>query len=257
MTLSVLNGFVRGVRLRDVPPELARIFVRVRSRARANEAWLLALAISVGIASGVAAHILNRTSVFLHETLFGLPPPGTLSGQVRISSWRLLLWLPFGGALLGAVTWWWRRKHPNAIVDAVEANALHGGRMSLRDSLFLSLQTLISNGFGASVGLEAAYAQLGSGGASALGVRLNLRRNDLRILVGAGAGAAIGAAFGAPLTGAFYAFELIIGSYTVASIAPVVGAALAGYAASWWMGGVPRMVRREGAVQRVLERAVA
>ena len=238
MTLSVLNGFVRGVRVRDVPHEIARTFLRMRSRARANEVWLLALAIGVGFAAGVVAHFLNRLSVFLHEALYGLPPPGSLSGQTRISPWRLLFWLPFGGALLGAVTWWWRRKHPNAIIDSVEANALHGGRMSLRDSLFLSLQTLISNGFGGSVGLEAAYAQLGSGAGSALGVRLNLRRNDLRILVGAGAGAAIAAAFGAPLTGAFYAFELIIGSYTVASIAPVVGAALAGYAASRWLGGV-------------------
>ena len=46
--------------------------------------------------------------------------------------------------------------------------------------------------------------------------------------MGAGAGAAIAAAFGAPLAGAFYAFEIVIGSYTVANIAPVVAAALAG-----------------------------
>ena len=99
--------------------------------------------------------------------------------------------------------------------------------MSVQDSLFIAVQTLVSNGFGASVGLEAAYAQLGGGLASRVGVWLSLRRADLRILVGAGAGAAIAAAFGAPLTGAFYAFEVIIGSYTVASMAPVAVAALA------------------------------
>ena len=48
----------------------------------------------------------------------------------------------------------------------------------------------------------------------------------MRILVGAGAGAAIGAAFGAPLTGAFYAFEIVIGAYTPAAIAPVAAACL-------------------------------
>jgi CIC family chloride channel protein len=58
-------------------------------------------------------------------------------------------------------------------------------------------------------------------------VWLNLRRADLRLLVGAGAGAAIAAAFGAPLTGAFYAFEIIIGAYTVSGVAPVAAAALA------------------------------
>ena len=37
------------------------------------------------------------------------------------------------------------------------------------------------------------------------------------------------AAFGAPLAGAFYAFELVIGTYAVASLAPVGAAALVGY----------------------------
>jgi CIC family chloride channel protein len=242
MSLPVLNGFTRGERMRGAAHDLGRFAVRARNRLRANDVWLLTLAIGVGLLSGLTAHVLNQMSQFLHSVLFGLPAHNTLSGEQHVDIWRLLLWLPAGGALLGGVTWWWRRRHPNSIVDAVEANALHGGRMSMRDSLFLGLQTLISNGFGASVGLEAAYAQIGSGAASGLGARLHLRRNDLRVLVGAGAGSAIAAAFGAPLTGAFYAFELIIGSYTVASIAPVVGAALAGYAVSWFLGGVPHIV---------------
>ena len=67
----------------------------------------------------------------------------------------------------------------------------------------------MSNGAGASIGLEAGYTQVGSGFSSRLGEILRLRRNDLRILVGCGAAGAIGAAFDAPLTGAFYAFELV------------------------------------------------
>ncbi len=111
----------------------------------------------------------------------------------------------------------------------MEANALRGGRMSFRDSLFVAAQTICSNGFGASVGLEAAYAQMGGALASVTGRFLNLRRSDLRTYVGAGAGAAIGVAFGAPLAGAFYAFEIVIGSYTVANVAAVIAAAIAGW----------------------------
>ena len=99
--------------------------------------------------------------------------------------------------------------------------------MSLRQSLLVAMQTMISNGCGASVGLEAGYAQIGAGVASYLGVRSRLRRQDLRVLVGCGAGGAIAAAFGAPLTGAFYAFELIIGAYSLANAIPVFAATLA------------------------------
>ena len=119
------------------------------------------------------------------------------------------------------------RWHPRRPVDAIEANALHGGRMSMRDSLIVAVQTMISNGAGASVGLEAAYAQMGGALGSKLGLGFRLRRNDMRILVGCGAAGAIAAAFNAPLAGAFYGFELVIGTYSLTNLAPVLLASAA------------------------------
>lgn len=58
---------------------------------------------------------------------------------------------------------------------------------------------------------------------------LDLRRNDLRIMVGSGAAAAIAAAFNAPSTGAFYACELIIGTCSVSSAAPILAASMSGF----------------------------
>jgi CIC family chloride channel protein len=119
-----------------------------------------------------------------------------------------------------------RKRRDRPIVDPIEANALYGGRISLTDSIIVAIQNLISNGFGASVGLEAGYTQLCAGIASKFGSKLNFRREDLRILVGCGASGAIAAAFNAPLTGSFYAFELIIGTYSTIALAPVVVAAI-------------------------------
>ena len=85
--------------------------------------------------------------------------------MTKIDPWRLLA-LPLGGAALVLASWLWARTRRAVPVDPVEANALRGGQMSLRDSLFVALQTIISNGFGASVGLEAAYAQMGGAIAS-------------------------------------------------------------------------------------------
>jgi CIC family chloride channel protein len=113
------------------------------------------------------------------------------------------------------------------IVDVIEANALYGGRLPVKGSIFVTLQTIISNGFGASVGLEAGYTQICAALASWAGQKLGARRADIRMLVGAGAAGAIGAAFSAPLAGAFYAFEVVLGSYTVATLAPVAISALA------------------------------
>jgi len=134
-----------------------------------------------------------------------------------------------GGILFGLASEVLRRWRPNPEIDPIEANALHGGRMSLLGSLIVAVQTVWSSGVGASVGLEAGYTQMSSGIASWIGKAFRLRRGDLRILVGCGAAAGIAGAFGAPLAGAFYGFELIIGSYSPISLAPVGIASLIGF----------------------------
>jgi CIC family chloride channel protein len=216
----------------------------LRRRFRTSEIWFLLLAIAIGIAAGLMASVIGRAARDLQELLFGFSDQNRLSALSMIAPWRLLA-LPLGGAVLGLLGLSLRRRR-RAPIDVVEANALHGGRIPLSDSLLVSTQTLISNGIGASVGLEAAYAQIGGGLASILGQWLHLRRSDLRTIVGAGAGGAIGAAFGAPLTGAFYAFEIVIGAYTPASIAPVAAAALAAVVTARTLGIVPYLIAAPG-----------
>lgn len=216
---------MRPARLKDVAELLSYSegVASVRRIFRTNEAALILLAVGIGTAAGVATLLLSGTAHGLQRLLYGLTDE-TLSAASVLSPWSLLA-LPIGGLILGIAT---RQatKRWKAPIDVVEANALHGGAIPLRDTLIVCGQTLLSNGAGASVGLEAAYGQAGGGIASVVGQWLRLRRADMRVLVGSGAGAAIGAAFSAPLTGAFYAFEIVIGAYTPSAIAPVAAACL-------------------------------
>jgi CIC family chloride channel protein len=202
--------------------------------------WFIALAIGVGAAAGLLTVVLGEGARLLQRLLFNLPDHIRLSAVPSLTPVQLAM-LPLGGVVLALFSLVVRSRK-RSLVDAVEANALHGGRMSVIDSLIIAIQTAISNGFGASVGLEAGYAQLGSAAGSAAGLALGARRGDLRILVGAGAGASIAAAFGAPLAGAFYAFEIVIGAYTPSAIAPVAAAALAGTLVAHVLGASPYAV---------------
>lgn len=208
-----------GERIHHVPQTL-------RALVRADELGLVVLAAGVGLVAGVAVTLMSIAAQFMHQVLFALPDGVRLSGAPLINPIRALVVPSIGGLLLGISGLLLARYRPRRVVDAIEANALYGGRMSLNDSLVLVFQTIWSNGVGASVGLEAGYAQIGSALGSRLGRIFRLRRSDLRLLVGCGAGAAIGAAFNAPLTGAFYAFELVIGTYTLATLAPVLVASI-------------------------------
>jgi len=201
-------------------------FLQKKAFARGSEIGLIVCAALAGIASGCAVSGMSWISKALHSLIFGITLEEGLSAA-SIENKLLLLMAPIGGGIvMGLVFLALRKRRSRPIVDPIEANALYGGRISLTDSVIVAIQNLASNGFGASVGLEAGYTQLSSGIASKLGTKLNFRREDLRILVGCGAAAAIAAAFNAPLTGSFYAFELIIGTYSTIALAPVVVAAI-------------------------------
>jgi chloride channel protein, CIC family len=177
----------------------------------------------------VVVSLMGSGVDLLHSLLFGLPFGQRLSALASLPPVPAVLVPTLGGLALGIAYFYIAKWRPNREIDPIEANALRGGRMSLNGSLIVALQTVWSSGVGASVGMEAGYTQLASGIASRIGRAFRLRRADLRILVGCGAAGGIAGAFGAPLAGAFYGFELVIGNYSVTSLAPVGISSLLGY----------------------------
>ncbi|HUH85829.1 MAG TPA: chloride channel protein [Stellaceae bacterium] len=209
----------------------------IQRNLRDNEIALVAISAVLGAAAGIGVIAIEGLVQLFHQLNFAIAAGGHLSEGGAIAWWRILLVPTTGGLLAGTAANLIRRRRPHETVDAIEANALFGGRMSLTDSVTLTGLTMISSGFGASVGMEAGFTQLGAGFSSHVGQRLRMRRSDLRTLVGAGAAAAIAAAFNAPLAGAFYAFELVIGGYSAPILAPIAIAALAATLVVRGMGG--------------------
>ena len=203
---------------------------------RARESSLIALAALAGAIAGLVVAAMGASVDFLHQVLFRLEPGVRLSGLLRLDPLVAISVPLAGGIVFGIARELIVRWRPEREIDPIEANALHGGRMSLLGSIIVGLETVWSSGVGASVGIEAGYTQLAGGIASRIGMAFRLRRADLRILVGCGAAGGIAGAFGAPLAGAFYAFELIIGGYSPNSLAPVAVAALLGYLVAHALG---------------------
>lgn len=110
----------------------------LRKQVRASELVFLALAIGVGMAGGLFTVILGAAARTVQHVLYDLPPDLRLSAAPSLPL-SILIVLPLGGLMLAAFNWaaGVRRR---ALVDAVEANALHGGRMSAMDSAVVAGQ---------------------------------------------------------------------------------------------------------------------
>jgi CIC family chloride channel protein len=148
--------------------------------------------------------------------------PGTFLSRSDFLAYRPLL---TGAGLAAAWTIMRRfgRGHDGLNVPDVQlAVARRGGRIPVRPALARTAASAVTIGAGGSAGSEGPVAVLGSTLGSWLGGIFRFESSRVSTLVGAGAAAAISAAFNAPLAGAFFALEEILGSFAAGAFSAVV-----------------------------------
>ena len=124
---------------------------RLRAMVRARESSVILLAVVVGLMGGLVVAAMGQIVGLMHSVFFGLDPGERLSGRVSLNPIYAFLTPTLGGLLFGLVSAYITRRRGTE-VDPIEANALHGGRMSMRGSLIVAAQTVWSSGIGASDG---------------------------------------------------------------------------------------------------------
>ncbi len=183
-----------------------------------------ALAIGIGLASGIGVYIFKFLIDFFHELFF--------SDLQRLFNpwlkWSTMLLPVLGGLLVGLIRHFFvgEEKH-HGVAGIMEATALAGGRLRYNRIPAKTLASAVSIGSGASVGPEDPSVQIGANIGSMVGQKLHLSDDTMRTLVAAGAAAGIAAAFNAPIAGVFFALEVILGQIGANTMGAIVISAVA------------------------------
>ena len=112
---------------------------RLRAFVRAHETSLVVLAALVGTIGGWVVVAMSVAVAALHALLFNIDIRERLSSQFSIDPLRAVLVPSLGGLVLGFALLLLQRWRPAREIDPIEANALHGGRMSFRGSVVVAL----------------------------------------------------------------------------------------------------------------------
>jgi CIC family chloride channel protein len=222
---------------------------------RGGHVFMVLVAVACGVA-GAAGAVLFRFLIRLFQGLFwegsagvgqvleaGLlaEPHDPLAVASALPWWLCVLIPAAGGLVVGPLVWFFAREAKgHGVPEVMEAVALRGGVMRKRTAAVKILASAISIGSGGSVGREGPIVQIGSVMGSAIGQWLRVPPRQLRTIVGCGAAAGVSATFNAPIAGAIFAVEVIVGDFAVTQFSPIViSAVVATVISRFFLGNHP------------------
>ena len=107
-------------------------------------------------------------------------------------------------------------------IDYMEAVAVGNGQLERRAALLQASSSFFTIGSGGSIGREGPLVQLAATVASKIGQWTQAPVPRLRLLVACGAAAGIATAYNAPIAGALFVAEVVLGSIAMESFGPLI-----------------------------------
>lgn len=186
-----------------------------------DQLFVIIMAVIIGITSGFIAAGFRSLIAFFQKLFWG---DGIMVDQVLQSP----LWLRIGVPVIVLVVVAYIIKtfateaKGHGVPEVMEAVALKNGFIRMRVVLVKALASALTIGGGGAVGREGPIVQIGAAFGSSIGQIFQVSTRRMRTLVGCGAAAGIAATFNAPIAGALFASEIILGDFSVRAIGPIM-----------------------------------
>jgi CIC family chloride channel protein len=184
-----------------------------------EERLFLLLAVVIGLYSGLAVVLFRVAIDYTRLRLLGpaLEPTG----------WRVVLVPALAGLVVGyLVVRFFPRARGNGVNQTKAAMYIYDGYIPFSTVIGKFLTCALSIGSGQSLGPEDPSLLMGAGIASALGRRLRLTRDKLRLIAPVGAAAGLAAAFNSPISAVLFVIEEVIGRWNAGVLGATVLAAV-------------------------------
>ena len=184
--------------------------------------YVFILGIIIGILGGFVS--IGFRSLIIYFQKFTVGEDGNiLVGLANMPFYMKIIIPVLGAAIVGPIIYHFAREAKgHGVPEVMQAIALKNGVIRPRVAAVKSIASAITISTGGSVGQEGPIIQVGSALGSAIGQWLKVSPERLKILVGCGAAAGIAATFNAPIAGAFFALEIILGNFALASFSPII-----------------------------------
>ncbi len=209
--------------IKNIIDTVSRIFIRLTDKAKMTEhTFMIIVALVIGVIGGFGSIITSRMIQWI--TTLSFPGPGDLIENLSSLPWYVIVAVPLiGGIIAGPIIFFLAPETKgDGVPEVMQSLILKGGVMRTRVPFIKTLASAITIGTGGSVGREGPIVQIGAGFASIIGRFLRVSPSRMKTFVGCGVAAGIAATFNAPVGGALFALEILLGDFTFMQFSPVV-----------------------------------
>lgn len=176
---------------------------------------------------GAMVSVAFRGAIRVVERVLTGESDSLVQAAASLVWWYRILVPTLGGLLAGLILYAaGRTLRSSKAVDYMEAILMGDGRIGFRITFFRSLSSLFSIASGGSIGREGAMVQLAAMIGSKIGFFARAPIPRLRLMVACGGAAGIAAAYNAPISGALFISEIVMGSIGTESFGPLVVASV-------------------------------
>ncbi|PYQ10183.1 MAG: chloride channel protein, partial [Acidobacteria bacterium] len=184
-------------------------------KIRPGEKRFLALVPLTGLATGLAAVGVVRLMAVVQKLFWG-GGRDLLHWAEAATPLHRVVALFTGGLLVGLIALISGKSvRGHGTTGIIEAVSKLRGYISMNRTLTMAGATVMTVGSGGSLGREGLLMRIGASLGSILGRRSFITGNRLNILVGCGTAAGIAAAYNAPIGGALFALEVVLGNFAL------------------------------------------
>lgn len=192
-----------------------------------EQLFIILAALFIGTTAGYVAAGFRLLIELFQTALWGAGP---FVDVVRSTPTYLKLAIPaLGGTAVALfIHRFAKEAKGHGVPEVMDAVASRSGFIRMRVVLVKAIASALSIGSGGSVGREGPIVQIGSALGSTIGQLFQVSARRMKTFVGCGAAAGIAATFNAPVAGAIFASEVILGDFSISSIGPIMIASVLG-----------------------------
>ncbi len=205
---------------------------------RKRIAVLAAVTVLTGLGAGLGGMLLARMLHFIQHVAYGYSLDAVISRESFLQGvtgappgQRVVALVVCG--LVAGIGWWAVFRWGRPLVSIRKAIGSADPRMPMLTTIVHAVLQIVTVALGSPLGREVAPREIGAVFAGWLARRAGLSVREQQIMVACGAGAGLAAVYNVPLGGAVFVLEVLLGTFSLNVVIPVVATSVIAALVAW------------------------